>query len=343
LKKYKDDCQPLVCNDLRFDPIFVALDEPSVQNVMAAPWQDAESMMGILCLFDKQAGSVFSEADNRFAMISATQAARFLKSAREAVITQRFNEELLNQRYQMMAFLLSETHQNLNQPLTGFKQSISQLSEAFSVFLDRLDNEYQKDFRQKTDYIVPTETITAELDKLNSNNLKLKKILDKLEKLKTISKADKSALNLNMLVKSILSSFRRKISDRIDIRTGLTDIPEIEADPDQIKLAVTNVLLNAVDAIGTKGRLEIDTFEENNQVKIRVTDDGHGISEDLIKKVFEPGFTTRTDRTGSGYGLTIAHQIINNHKGRLQIKSQPGRGTSVEISFPAQQLFSYET
>jgi len=101
-------------------------------------------------------------------------------------------------------------------------------------------------------------------------------------------------------------------------------------DVDLLRHALKNILVNAVQATKHGGVLKVRTSTvPTHQLAIEVVDTGEGISTDIIDRVFDPFFTTRS--RGSGLGLTIAHKIVQAHGGSLEIKSKPGVGTVVRM------------
>lgn len=95
-----------------------------------------------------------------------------------------------------------------------------------------------------------------------------------------------------------------------------------------------NLLSNAVDAIAEKGRINIKVKETNKLVEIGISDNGHGIAEEHKNQVFDPFFTTKSPGKGTGLGLSIVHNIIKEHKATIEIDSEVGKGTTVNIYFP---------
>ena len=114
-------------------------------------------------------------------------------------------------------------------------------------------------------------------------------------------------------------------------------LPEISADPDQLKEALVNLVLNACEAMGEGGEItireELGVLEPHGRIlAVRVTDTGPGISEALIERVFQPFFTTKGE--GSGLGLPIVKRIVEEHGGWITVQSPEGRGTSFTMVFP---------
>ena len=105
-----------------------------------------------------------------------------------------------------------------------------------------------------------------------------------------------------------------------------------------------NILLNAIQAMGEYGEINIKIenrpketgnsigFKDFNYVKISITDQGRGISQDIIQKIFDPYFTTNAK--GTGLGLAITHKIIRDHGGRIKVETEFGKGTTFHIFLP---------
>ncbi|HEY1231792.1 MAG TPA: chemotaxis protein CheB [Candidatus Binatia bacterium] len=115
------------------------------------------------------------------------------------------------------------------------------------------------------------------------------------------------------------------------------DLPPIEADPQQIEQVLVNLYLNAVDAMPDGGTLTIGAAIEGNPrqqgIAITVTDTGRGMNSDEVKKIFQP-FYTANKKAGLGLGLPICERIVKNHGGRIEIESEPGKGTTFKIILP---------
>ncbi|MCL6518662.1 MAG: response regulator [Armatimonadetes bacterium] len=102
----------------------------------------------------------------------------------------------------------------------------------------------------------------------------------------------------------------------------------------EIREVLANVLLNAIQAMPSGGKIDIAVGRNNGSSWMRVVDTGVGMSEDVKKRVFDPFFTTRGVE-GAGLGMSVAYGIISRHNGNISIESKPGEGTSVTISLPA--------
>jgi two-component system, sporulation sensor kinase E len=113
------------------------------------------------------------------------------------------------------------------------------------------------------------------------------------------------------------------------------DVPEVLADPEQLKQVFVNLISNAVQAMASGGSLTIDTGVEEDFVFVRFTDTGPGIPDDVLGKIFDPFVSTRDN--GTGLGLTIVHRIVDEHDGHIEVTSERGVGTAFTIWLPALQ------
>jgi signal transduction histidine kinase len=113
-------------------------------------------------------------------------------------------------------------------------------------------------------------------------------------------------------------------------------LPEIEADPEQLKEVLANMIVNACEAMEQRGIIEIVEHRSDKTIGIEIRDNGPGIPETLRDKIFQPFFTTKED--GTGLGLSIATRIIEEHRGRLSVDSDEGRGTAFTIILPYSEV-----
>lgn len=114
------------------------------------------------------------------------------------------------------------------------------------------------------------------------------------------------------------------------------DIPRLMADFDQLQQVCTNLILNAIQAMTQGGILTLRTSVDNGQIKIEVQDTGCGISPQNMRKLFTPFFTTKREVKGVGLGLAVAYGIIQRHRGRIEVQSKEGEGTTFTMYLPLQ-------
>ncbi len=123
----------------------------------------------------------------------------------------------------------------------------------------------------------------------------------------------------------------------IDIQTEYApDLPKITSDSSQLQQVFLNILNNAIDAIGKNGKVMIKTrfLPKNSELSVEITDNGPGISKEMVDKIFDPFFTTKEVGKGTGLGLSIVFSILEKLGGRIMVASEEGKGTTFTIYLP---------
>ncbi|USN99130.1 MAG: HAMP domain-containing protein [Phycisphaeraceae bacterium] len=114
--------------------------------------------------------------------------------------------------------------------------------------------------------------------------------------------------------------------------------PILTADPDQLQQALLALLMNALEAMPTRGGVLILSLKgDDNNVEITVADSGCGIPAEALSRIFEPFYSTKTDKSGVGLGLAVVYGIIQAHNGMIDVDSEPGVGTTFHIVLPREQ------
>jgi signal transduction histidine kinase len=109
-------------------------------------------------------------------------------------------------------------------------------------------------------------------------------------------------------------------------------LPHVVHDPVQFQQVILNLLLNGIQAIPNQGKIEVTLRREGEFAVVRIKDTGKGISQDSLPKIFKPFFTTRKE--GTGLGLPLAKGIVEAHRGRIQVTSEPGQGAQFDVWLP---------
>ncbi len=151
---------------------------------------------------------------------------------------------------------------------------------------------------------------------------------------------DKRICDVAEIVNEALKLMRATVPSTIRLEARIAPVPPIMADASQIQQLVTNLIMNAAQAIGHQlGKVTVilDTREDasfDREICLSVLDTGAGIEEGVRQRIFEPFFTTKPVGQGTGLGLSIVHAIVTSHSGRIDVRSARGEGTRFEIYFP---------
>jgi len=183
------------------------------------------------------------------------------------------------------------------------------------------------------------------LEILGSNNditvTASERITTIVQSLKNFARLDESEFqeaDIHEGLDSTLTLLHHEIKRRIEVvKEYGDDIPRIQCYPNQLNQVFMNLLSNASHAIDGEGRITIRTRAAGDNVVIELEDTGRGISKENVAKVFDPGFTTKGVGVGTGLGLSITYNIVQKHNGRIEVESEPGRGTTMRLTFPVSQ------
>jgi signal transduction histidine kinase/ActR/RegA family two-component response regulator len=162
---------------------------------------------------------------------------------------------------------------------------------------------------------------------------------------------ERKPLKVQSLIKEALKLLRATIPSTIEINSFIDDeCGLIEGDPTQIHQVIMNLCTNAFHALqDTGGKIEVSLKEANlgydqsmlragmdvgRHLELVVKDNGHGMTQQVIERIFEPYFTTKEQGKGTGLGLSVTHGIIKSHGGDITVESQPGKGATFRVLLP---------
>lgn len=179
--------------------------------------------------------------------------------------------------------------------------------------------------------------ITVILDAIEKNNIGLGRVQTIIESLKTFTRIDRSAFELediHQCIESALEILQPQYRDKIEIIRKYGNLSPTICLPDQLSQVFINLLNNAIQSIERQGRIEIRTKTIQKQLVIEIEDNGHGIPPKILEKIFDPFFTTKATGEGMGLGLGICQGIIEKHHGKIEVTSKVGQGSLFKITLP---------
>ena len=184
-----------------------------------------------------------------------------------------------------------------------------------------------------------TGTIREDLEKIKKHTLNCKRIVDSLLNFARASETRRRSADVHTGLESVLAILEKQLGKRqVDIRRAYaTDLPRVSIDEDKMAQVYMNILLNAVQAIDEEGGVAITSRYDraSGTVRIAFADTGAGIAPDHLGRIFDPFYTTKKDREGTGLGLSVSYGIVKEHDGDILVESTPGRGSVFTIVLPA--------
>ncbi|MBU0549158.1 MAG: GHKL domain-containing protein [Candidatus Omnitrophica bacterium] len=175
-----------------------------------------------------------------------------------------------------------------------------------------------------------------ELDEITKESLegaqRIKKIVQDLRTFSRKSELQHVSVDINQILESTLSIVWNEIKYKVDVIKDYQAKTNIYSDPTELSQVFLNLLINASQAIGDKGSITLSTWQNDEDIFIRVSDTGCGISQEVLPKIFDPFFTT--NRKGTGLGLSVSYNIVKKYNGDIRVQSTVGEGTSFTVRLP---------
>jgi nitrogen fixation/metabolism regulation signal transduction histidine kinase len=177
------------------------------------------------------------------------------------------------------------------------------------------------------------ETFRESASTLLSEIANLKSIINRFSEFSKMPQPHLQEVSLRDLVAGVLRVYEAHLEKvKIVVNTECTDSGSISADPELLHRAVSNLVLNSIDAMPQGGELTVRTSRDVNTGRIEVGDTGTGLTPEECARLFTPYYTSKSH--GTGLGLAIVQSIVSDHGGRISVQSQPGKGTTFMIELP---------
>ncbi len=179
------------------------------------------------------------------------------------------------------------------------------------------------------------------LEKIEKQTFRAAEIVNGLLNFARMNGAEFEDLDVNQLIQESLSLLDHQLrQNRINVEASLDrTLPPIYGNSGKLQQVFINLFLNARDAMSSGGDLKVRTAMNDHMVIVDIQDTGVGISEENIKRIYDPFFTTKRSGKGTGLGLAVTYGIIQEHGGRIFVDSAPGAGTHFRLKLPTRRSF----
>lgn len=264
----------------------------------------------------------------------------------ESTQTKLVQSERLASIYQLTSGLIHEINNPVNAISGGVQSLTLLLSELNSVLRLVVELDQQKTIDdivlkiiEAKDMIFLKEVISdiqQLMQSINNGTERTHAIINSLKIFNRLDDEKFESANVNTIVIEVSERLKQQHRESISITAHLEDLPKVQCYPELIRLALDNIVNNAVLAINNKeGSIVFSTKLDNKKsVCISIKDNGCGMDQKTLGRVFEPFFSTRPIGKGTGLGLAIAHGIIQKHRGSLKANSTPSEGAEFTICIP---------
>lgn len=242
----------------------------------------------------------------------------------------------------------------INNPVGFVKSNLGMLSDYVSVFKDLIGT-YSKlaasitnhPMNGQADLLAAIDTvwkqedldfILVDVDSLLAESLtgteRVREIAQSLKSFARLDEAEMQNADINEGLRATLRMIWNELKYHCTVREEMNPLPPIRCFPGQLNQVFMNLLVNASQAIKDEGEITIRTEADDDEVIVSISDNGLGIPKEDIPKLFNPFFTTKPVGHGTGLGLSVSYGIIQKHKGRIEVDSKVGTGTTFKIYLP---------
>ena len=233
-----------------------------------------------------------------------------------------------------LGMLLAGVAHEINTPVGAISSMHNTLVRAVDRLKSTLDTVGlgEPDGHQKVDKLFK---ITEDANQVIASGVE--RVTNIVQRLRSFARPDEVELkkvDLHEGIEDTLTIAHHELKHKAEVERNYGDIPPIACCPSRLNQVYLNLLINAVQAIEDKGTITIATFQKDNHVYIQIKDTGIGIPREALNKIFDPGYTTKTNGVGTGLGLSICYQIVQEHHGEIMVESEVGRGTTFTVMLP---------
>ena len=296
--------------------------EKQLKAEVVAPLVIKDSLRGILLLSDKVSGLPYKDEDQEFLSLLVNQVAVAVENTLLYQSEKKINSELNKAQQQLvqaeklaaLGQLSAAIAHEVNNPLGIIKNYLAILSQS----MKKTDKCWQH-----------LKVVKEEVDRIARI---VKQLLDFYQP----KSETRIPTDIGFLLEDTLAFVKEQFSkNKIRLTTKIaTNLPRVEAFPDELRQVFLNLLMNSRDSMPKGGKIEVSARREKDRLEIEFKDTGSGIEEKDLSRIFEPFYTTKDK--GSGLGLWISSEIIKRHEGEIKVKNREDRkGTCFKLILPA--------
>ena len=297
----------------------------SAEEILVVPLVGQDHVIGALAVDNRSGGRSFRSDDHTLLDGLATQAVIAIENA-------RLVKELKSSREQVMR---ADRLGTLGTMAAGLAHEINNPLVSINTFLTLAPEKRVED--DASFWGQYHKLASAELDRIRT----LVSTMSRLARGQGEGAPQPTSVNLAEVTGEVATLMKREVDLKgiqIELKADAAT-PAVRGIRDHLHQVVLNLIINAVQATPEGGHVEVEIFPEGSEGQdqscVRVSDSGHGIPEEHIERIFDPFFTTKDPDKGTGLGLMIAHEIVADHGGDIEVQSRAGEGSQFLIRLPA--------
>ena len=240
---------------------------------------------------------------------------------------------IMQEKMASLGNLVASVAHEINNPIGAINSAANTSARSIKIVRAAVENHAET--------LAGEKRLDRALEVLDRNNEvavmaseRIERIVRSLRNFARLDEAEFQSADLHEGLDSTLTLLDHVIKNRIEVIRDYGDLPQINCFANQLNQVFMNVINNAVQAIDSSGVITLRTRCDNEKIIIEVTDTGKGIKQEHVKHIFDPGFTTKGVGVGTCLGLSISYNIVRQHRGRIEVESEVGKGTTMRIVLP---------
>jgi two-component system, NtrC family, sensor kinase len=220
--------------------------------------------------------------------------------------------------------------------LADYTNKLQALIDAYDSLssLSAQDRDLMRRLKEECNYAFLREDLRTLIDNFSEGARRINNIVSDLRAFSRIDTGRISEIDLHASLEMSLNLLRNQYKDRIAIHCDFGNVPKIQGYIGKLNQVFMNLLSNAFHAVKEKGDVWIRTRFKDGMVEVEIEDNGVGIPKEHLHRIFEPFFTTKPIGQGTGLGLSISYGIVEQHRGKIQVSSIPGKGSIFTVWLP---------
>ncbi len=179
-----------------------------------------------------------------------------------------------------------------------------------------------------------TQDVREIVDDMEEGAERVRNLLEDFRFIADPRRSRDELVDLNEVVRRSAGLLKPRCGDRVMLALQLNEIPKIRGASGELGQAVLNLVANAIESIEGEGEVAVTTSSNGREVRISVRDTGAGIPRENLPRIFDPFFTTKPQGEGTGLGLAIVQQVVKNHGGTIEVRSEEGKGSEFVVMMP---------
>jgi len=238
-----------------------------------------------------------------------------------------------SEKLSAQAQLVASVAHELNTPVGVVASSRETLERATQRLVALVEQDKDAGTPQLLDRI--RRAIEGSLESISDGTTRITEVVERLRGFARLDEAERKRVAVSEVIEDVLAIVDHERPEGVKVQRSFQPVPEIDCYPARLNQLFLNLIMNAFEAMGAEGTLELEVSESTDRrIRIAVRDNGPGIEPEALSRLFEPGFSTKGGRIGAGLGLTTCQHIVEDHGGELRVDSALGHGTTFTVFLP---------